>query len=46
VIGCGINKVISHVTMGDKEEIIKLLCIHDVIVGCKSVIDQFIDGLN
>ena len=46
VVACGIIKSIASMTTDDKEEIVKLLCIRDVLFGPKSAIDQFVEGLD
>ena len=46
VMACGYTKFIASTTLSDKEEIVKLLCMREVILGSKSAIDQFVEGLD
>ena len=46
VMSCGISKPISRLTIQNKEEVLKLLCLCDVLFDCKSAIDQFMNGLD
>lgn len=46
VTACGISKPIIRLTVQDKEEVLKLLCLRDVLFDCKSAIDQFMEGLD
>ena len=45
-MACGVCKPISRLTTKDKQEILKLLCLRDVLFGSKSAIDQFVEGLD
>ena len=45
LIGCGITEPLAQLTLANREEVCTLLCLRDVIIGCKSAIDQFMDGL-
>ena len=43
---CGTSKPVCQLTVSDKEEIVQLLCLRDVLFSCKSAIDQFMEGLD
>ena len=44
-MACGVCKPISRLTTKDKQEILKLLCLCDVLFGSKSAVDRFVEGL-
>lgn len=46
VLSCGISKYIGHITVKDSAEIVKHICLRQVLLGPKSAIDQFIEGLD
>ena len=46
VMACGYTKFVGATQLSDKEEIVKLLCVREVVLGSKSAIDQFIQGLD
>lgn len=46
VLSCGISKFIGNMTTNDKDEIVKLLCLRELLIEPKSAIDQFVEGLN
>ena len=46
VMACGYTKFVGATQLSDKEEIVKLLCVREVVLGSKSAIDQFVQGLD
>ena len=46
VISCGYTKFSGSTMLSDKEEIVKLVCMREVVLGYKSAIDQFVEGLD
>ena len=46
VMACGYTKFVGATQLSDKKEIVKLLCVREVVLGSKSAIDQFVQGLD
>ena len=46
VMSCGYTKFIGSTMLSDREEIVKLLCVREVVLRPKSAIDEFVEGLD
>ena len=45
ILECGYTKSITALTVDDKEDILKALCLHNIIFKCKAELDQMKEGL-